>query len=100
MAQDTETKVGVMTTSEAGDTVCRCGQAGVHDIDIHELLAERKLIAQIWAIEDVQEVRPDLNDEQAWEVLEFIDSKKDAELGITWTTIECFAANLFPIASS
>jgi hypothetical protein len=58
------------------------------NIDIHELLAERKLIAALWGIEDVQEVRPDLNDEQAWQVLQYVDRNKDAELGISWLTLE------------
>jgi hypothetical protein len=65
------------------------------DINIHALLAERKQIAAIWSIEDVQQVRPDLTDEQAWQVLEHADRKHDAELGINWLTLECIAEDLF-----
>jgi hypothetical protein len=68
---------------------------GTSDINIHELLAERKLIAALWGIEDVQEVRPDLNDEQAWQVLQYVDRNKDAELGINWLTLETMAEILF-----
>ena len=36
------------------------------DVDIHELLAENRQIAHIWGIDDVQQQRPDLDDDQAW----------------------------------
>jgi hypothetical protein len=61
----------------------------------HQLLAERQQIAAIWCIEDVQGIRPDLTDDQAWEVLEEVGRKHDAELGISWTTLEIFADDLF-----
>ena len=64
-------------------------------MDIHELLAERRQIAHIWGIEDVQGIRPDLSEEQAWEVLQEVDHHKDAELGITWLTLEMAAGHLF-----
>ena len=65
------------------------------EIDIHELLAERRLIGHLWGIEDVQGVRPDLSEDQCWEVLQFTDGHKDAELGITWLTLEAAAEELF-----
>jgi hypothetical protein len=67
-----------------------------HKIEIHELLAERKQIAAVWSIEDVQEVRPELNDDQAWDVLRDVDRHKDAELGINWMTIKYSADDLYP----
>jgi hypothetical protein len=67
-----------------------------NDIDIHALLAERKQIAVIWSIEDVQEVRPDLTEDQAWKVLEYVDRKHDAELGVSWITLEIVADDMFP----
>src|SRR4051794_13600103 len=39
------------------------------DVDIDELLAEHKAIGIVWDIQHVKEQRPDLTDEQAWEVL-------------------------------
>jgi hypothetical protein len=63
--------------------------------DIHELLAERRQIAMIWSTEDVQGIRPDLSDDQCWEVLQSVDHHKDAELGITWLTLELAAEDLF-----
>lgn len=65
------------------------------DIDIHELLAKRRHIAAIWSIEDVQQVRPDLTDDQAWQVLLEVDRHHDAELGINWLTLEILAEELF-----
>ena len=47
------------------------------DVDIHELLAENRLIAHIWGIDDVQEQRPDLDDDQAWEVLQVAEKRID-----------------------
>src|SRR5438309_1641686 len=78
----------------------RTCDAGTEPFDInqlvHRLLAERQQIAAIWAIEDVQEVRPNLTDDQAWLVLEEVWHKHDAELGISWTTLEVFADELYP----
>jgi hypothetical protein len=66
-----------------------------HDIDIHALLAERKQIAVVWCTEDVQEVRPDLTDDQAWEVLQNVRRNHDATSGVTWETLEIVAQMLF-----
>lgn len=41
----------------------------VHTADLHELLAKQEAIAFVWDIDDVNDQRPDLTDEQAWEVL-------------------------------
>jgi hypothetical protein len=65
------------------------------EFDIHEILAERRLIGLLWGVEDVQEVRPDLSDDQCWEVLQQVDDQKDAGLGITWFTLEMAAEQLF-----
>jgi hypothetical protein len=63
---------------------------------VHRLLAKYHRIAAIWGIEDVQGVRPDLTDEQAFEVLEQVGDKHDAEWCITWTTLETVADGMFP----
>ena len=49
-----------------------------------------------WSIDDVKEVREDLDDEQAMEVLEFVKDRHDATLGITWRTLEYAADYLYP----
>jgi hypothetical protein len=63
---------------------------------VHDLLAKHRQIVAIWAIEDVKGIRPHLTDNQAWEVLERVRDKHDAERGITWTTLETVADDLFP----
>jgi len=63
---------------------------------VHRLLAKFGSIATIWSIEDVQGIRHDLTDEQAAEVIEEVGRKHDAEWGITWTTLEVVAEELFP----
>jgi len=62
---------------------------------VHRLLAHYGRIAAIWGVEDVQGIRPDLTADQAWEVLEEIGDKHDAEWGITWTTLETMADDMF-----
>jgi hypothetical protein len=68
---------------------------GSTGIDLHELLASRSQIALGWAVEDVQEIRPDLTGEQAWEVLQDAQHKHDASIGINWDTLELIAEDLF-----
>jgi hypothetical protein len=63
-------------------------------IDVHALLAERRQIAAIWSIEDVQEVRPGLSDDQAWQVLKQAEKYHDGEYGITWDTLRMHADDL------
>jgi hypothetical protein len=65
------------------------------DIDIHALLAKRREIAVVWAIEDVQQVRGDLSDEQSFEVLKAARRYHDATIGINWEVLECHAQILF-----
>jgi hypothetical protein len=67
---------------------------------VHQLLAKHHSIAAIWCIDDVKGIRPHLTDEQAWEVLEEVGRKHDAEWGITWMTLETMADDLFPMATS
>lgn len=71
-----------------------------YEIDVHELLASRKQVAVIWSVEDVQSVRPDLTDEQSWEVLKECNSRHDCEIGMNWMSIDYMADELFPDPSS
>lgn len=52
-------------------------------------------IAVVWHIADVLEVRPDLNKNQAWEVLRSVKQNHDANLGINWEVISATAEVLF-----
>lgn len=65
------------------------------DLDLNEQLARSRQIAHIWGTEDVHEVRPDLSEDQAWEVLQSVDRDCDSEYGIAWSTIEHVAEDLF-----
>lgn len=66
--------------------------------DLTAILRRRRQIAQFWGVEDVVAVRPDLTDDQAWDVLQEIDLNQDAETGITWRTLEETAGELFGAA--
>jgi hypothetical protein len=65
------------------------------EIDIDAVLAARHQIAAIWSIQDVQEVRPDLTEEQCWEVLQATRRYHDATIGINWDVLGCHADLLF-----
>ena len=70
------------------------------DIDFHQLLAKHRRIAIIWGTDDVHEVRPDLSEDQAWEVLQRAEHKHDANNGIGWDTLEIIADDLYPESDS
>jgi hypothetical protein len=63
---------------------------------VRELLATQHSIAAIWSTDDVRGVRSHLTEDQAWEVLQLVDDLHDAEWGITWTTLETVADDMFP----
>ena len=67
---------------------------------IQEALTACRLIAATWGIKDVLEIRPDLSEEQAWEVLEEAKRRHDAGIGITWDVLQIHAENLFGRAPS
>jgi|TARA_R100001143_G_scaffold60821_1_gene60643 hypothetical protein len=53
-------------------------------------------IAIIWSIEDVKEIRPDLDDEACMDVLGYVQNKHDATIGVSWETLEIHSEYLFP----
>jgi len=65
-------------------------------IDVHQLLEDRRQVAVIWCTEDVQEVRPDLTDDEAWQVLQRCHKIHDCEVGLSWLLIETVADDIFP----
>ena len=66
------------------------------DVDIHELLAQNRRIAHVWGVEDVQELRPELDHDQAWAVLQTVFKRLHSDYGITWDSINRTAGELFP----
>jgi len=65
---------------------------------IDSLLAYRRQVAVRWSVSDVQNVRPDLSDEQCWIVLLACRNRHDCECGFTWELIETVASTLFGAA--
>ena len=53
-------------------------------------------IAISWHIDDVKEIRPDLTDDQAREVLQQAKDRHDAGVGISWDVLAIHAEDLFP----
>ena len=49
-----------------------------------------------WNVEDVQSVRPDLNNEQANDVLYVLAENFDANIGVDWDVITMTAEQLSP----
>lgn len=60
------------------------------------MIDDENEISIVWHIEDVQSVRPDLNDVEARDVLAFVKDKHDANYGVSWETIEGAADYLYP----
>jgi hypothetical protein len=73
--------------------------AYAHDVLLNHVESQtvERYIDDRWYTSDVQEVRPDLSDDQAWAVLQEIKRTHDATIGINWDVINCTADNLFPL---
>lgn len=63
--------------------------------DVHRLLGNAREIAVVWEIDDVLVLRPDLNDDQAWLVLQHAQRCHDAGVGLNWESIESAAESLY-----
>lgn len=64
---------------------------------LHDFLNKSKnYIDSRWHMEDVKQQRPDLTDAQCQEVLEAIEHRHDASIGINWDVIDCVADDLYP----
>jgi len=66
------------------------------DVDIGELLAEHHAIPIVWDSQHVRDQRPDLTDEQAWEVLQECQRSWERLNDPMLETIRQVADNLFP----
>jgi hypothetical protein len=65
------------------------------DLRIQEALTACGMIAVTWCIADVKGIRPDLMDDECWDVLQEAKDKHDADWGITWSFLQDIAAELF-----
>lgn len=66
------------------------------DIDMDELLADNLAIGIVWDTSHVKDQRPDLTDEQAWQVLQECQSSWDRLNDAMLETIRQVAGNLYP----
>lgn len=64
--------------------------------EIREILAERKQIAILWSVDDVQAVRPDLSGEQSWQVLQRAEERHDPAIGVSLNSLGVHAEEMFP----
>ena len=71
-------------------------RAAINELDQYELVDKRYAMAIVWQIDDVLSIRPDLTEEQAGEVLGRVEDIHDASIGISWSTLETVADDLFP----
>jgi len=58
--------------------------------------ARTGMLVDEWCVDDVLQQRPDLNWEQASDVLGFMAEKFDANIGINWSVIDFAAEYLYP----
>jgi hypothetical protein len=72
------------------------GKDGPSFQEIRSILAERRQIAILWTVDDVQAVRPDLDEDQAWKVLQRVEQEHDGSYGVTFDTIESASRERFP----
>lgn len=67
-------------------------------VEVRDYFKREHMIYTAWDADDIQNVRPDLTDEQAWEVLQYVERKHDAEVGINWHALEWGAEELYGLA--
>jgi len=68
----------------------------VHTADLDDLLANQRAIAIVWDIQHVKDQRPDLSDQQAWEVLQECHQCHERLNDPMLETIRQVAENLYP----
>jgi len=66
------------------------------EVDRAALLAENCQIAHVWGTDDVRQLRPDLDDDQAWAVLQLVEEKLEQDVGISREMVERIAEVLYP----
>jgi hypothetical protein len=59
------------------------------------VLNERREVALILSVNDVLVMRPDLTNDQAWNVLQYIKQNHDAGNGSSWDVIDIIALEMF-----
>src|SRR5271157_4794749 len=106
IAQLTEGDIAFGSNSWRGDTfephlraaLANSQAAEAADLDTAPSRDADQEISITWSTEDVHEVRPDLTEDQAWQVLQAAKEHHDATIGINWSVLECHAEMLFGYA--
>lgn len=57
---------------------------------------DSKKISIEWHIDDVLEIRPDLDERKAMKVLNMVERKHDATVGVNWEVLDFWATELYP----
>lgn len=97
---DPDTAEALLAENKAKMLIAALNLTGGGQVELPQLcsiLQERRQIATIWSVHDLQQVRPDLTADQAWEVLQRVDHYHDADHGITRNSILLAAEELFPV---
>lgn len=63
--------------------------------NVRDLLKAQRQVADIWTTHDVIAERPDLNDDQAWAVLQECMEVLNSDDGFTWGLINEVAEQLY-----
>ena len=65
---------------------------------VNSLSSDRanKKISIEWHIDDVLDIRPDLDDRKAMNVLNMVMRKHDATVGVNWEVLDTWASILYP----
>jgi hypothetical protein len=79
---------------EIGDRWDRTEDRIVHTANLDEVLADQHAIAIVWDTRHVKDQRPDLTEEQAWEVLQACEHDRLSDPMLE--TIRLFAEKLYP----
>lgn len=90
-------EIGISTTLEPETLALRIAADHNASLTLNTVSRLRNLgyLVDLWSVDEVQDLRPDLNYSQAQEVLHRVQHDKDASIGINWGTIEAAATALF-----
>lgn len=84
----------VNSNVDADSELFKRAALALNELDQFDLVDKRNSMAVVWSAEDVQSVREDLSDEQAMKVLQAMEMRHDANIGINWEYIEAVADDL------
>ena len=90
---DEDIKRNMNEVRRAMTEIEQMGYAVVNDLSSDR--ADKKITIE-WHIDDVLEIRPDLDDKKAMNVLNMVMRKHDATVGVNWEVLDTWASILYP----